>query len=86
MFDLEETQRPQSIDTFIYQDVWEEMEDEVQHGKGNVLGMGGTIANKGRVSKDDEDLKKRKESDPIDETPKTKKPLEEEEGEIKCIF
>jgi len=75
MLDAEETQRPQSTDTIIYQDVREEARDEIQQGRINVLGTGGTIVAGGRAGHhdDDEEPKKKKESSPMDKTPKKEK-------------
>lgn len=75
MFDAKETQKPQSIDTIIYQDTCEEVGDKVQQGRDNVLGTGSTIVARGGAGEDDddEDPKKKKDFDPKDKIPQKEK-------------
>jgi len=91
IFDVEDwIGRLKSTYTIIYQHMWEEVGDEVQQGRGNMLGTCGTIVARGRAGEDDDDddevTKKKKEFDPMDKTPQKKKPLEEEEGEVEALY
>lgn len=77
LVDVEETWKPQIIDTVVYQDAQDDPIDEVQQGGGNVLSItratsarmdvivvGGEVGKDG--DDDDDDLKNKKDSKPKD--------------------